>query len=294
MISPDPFSEPQPDEPVGAADAPRASGRDAERPAASVRPTEEPARPGVRIGPVVWVGELGTKGPGDPWAHRKGEPRIFTLLWAGYLMLAATATLLRTQTLGMPRAGQFHWGARSMLVLIAVGVIVLWPATRLSQKVPQRPGRALVADLLVVLLPVLAILLPLPLMTGWPMPVAGGLGLMYLSWSCVAAALIWLGWRGCSRWSRAMATLAGVGLAALGPAAELFLMWLGYASSPWWIGMLSPTTAAFTLTGAPSGLAVSMTSGEWAASLLPMGGAVTLLALGLVWPAAEDTAEQDR
>jgi len=254
---------------------------DGDRPAPD-QPQPKPERPGKRFGPFVWVPEIASTGEDDPWKHRKGEPRIFTLIWTGYLLLAAFGTLLSAQALGAPRAGQFGWGARSLLVLMALGIVVLWPATRLSQSLPQRPCKALLADLFVVMLPVFAILIPLPLMTGWSFPVAGGLGVMLLSWSTVAAALIWLGWRGGTAWSRGMATLGGVAVAAAGPALEIFLVWLGYTVRPWWVGMASPTSAVFVLTDAPSGLAIRMEPAEWLASVLPMGLAAVLVALGLV------------
>lgn len=245
------------------------------------QPRQGPNRPGIRLGPMVWVPEFTTTGDDDPWKHRKGEPRIFTLLWTGYLLLAAFGTLLSAQALGVPRAGQFTWGARSLLVLMAIGIVVLWPATRLSQALPERQGKALLADLFVVVLPVIAILIPLPLMTAWSFPVAGGLGVMLVSWSTVAAALIWLGWRSGSTWSIAMCTLGGIAVAALGPALHLFLVWLGYSVLPWWVGMVSPTSAVFALTEAPSGLAIQMKPGEWLASVLPMGLALVLFGLGL-------------
>lgn len=230
---------------------------------------------------MVWVPEIATTGDDDPWKHRKGEPRIFTLFWTGFLLLAALGTLLSAQALGVPRAGQFTWGARSLIVLMALGIVVLWPATRLSQAVPERACRSLLADVFVVMLPVLAILVPLPLMTAWSFAVSGGLGLMLLSWATVAAALIFLGWRSGTVWSRTMATLGGLAIAALGPALHLFLVWLGYTVRPWWVGMVSPTSAVFALTDAPSGLAIRMTPGEWFASALPMVLAVLLLVLGL-------------
>lgn len=264
-------------------------------PQPSAQPTADEALPaaplrrsGLRLGPFVWVSELTTTGEGDPWKHRKGEPRVFTLLWTAYLMLAAFGTLLSAQALGVPRAGQFTWGARSLLVLIAIGVSVLWPVTRLSQVAAQRPIRALLADLIVIMLPIVAVLIPLPLMTSWSLPVAGGLGLMLLSWACVAATVIWLGWRQRSHWARGIATLGVIAIAALGPALELFLIWLGYASRPWWIAMASPTTAVFALTHAASGLAVRMTAGEWLACLLPLSLVPLLIALGLADPGDTD------
>ncbi|MGP1345694.1 MAG: hypothetical protein ACTS3F_03385 [Phycisphaerales bacterium] len=248
-------------------------------------PPREPAnaagkQSGFRIGPFVWVPELASTGENDPWKHRKGEPRIFTLFWSAYLLLAAFATLLSTQAPGMPRVGQFNWGARSLLVLIAIGIIVLWPALRLSQSPPPRPARSLIADWIVVMLPVGAMLLPLPLMTGWSFVVAAGLALMLASWTVAGGAIIWAGWRARTNAARGVGTLLGISLAALAPALHWFLAWLGYAQVPWWIGMCSPTSAVFALTESPSGLAVEMTAPEWLASLAPLalGGAIIAIA----------------
>ena len=135
-------------------------------------------RRGLALGPMTFVPELRVVGSHDPWAHRKGEPRVFALLWAMYLLIAAVLTVFSVRALGYPRTSQFVFGGLSMLTVAMVGIMLLWPALRLGQATPERPTTAALFDLAVVLLPVHAIVWPLSMLTGWPWTVTVGILLM--------------------------------------------------------------------------------------------------------------------
>lgn len=222
---------------------------------------------GLRLGPVTWVpGWRAT--PNDPWAHRKGEPRPLALLWSLYLMASAVLTLLRVRSLTMPTTQQFEFGCRSMVLMSLIGVAILWPMVRLSQRAPARVGRALAADLVVLLAPVQAVVWPMGLLTHWPIEVIAALVAALASWALLATGMLaWaLGGEGASRWGwMVLVTLASVaapGVLAFWPAPMDANVRSGLMS-------LSPLTAAWSLTGAPSGLVPLMQPREWVLLALP-------------------------
>lgn len=225
-------------------------------------------KPGVRIGPMTWVPGLRAR-PGDPWAHRKGEPRPLALLWSMYLMVSALLTLLGVRSLTMPTTEQFVFGCRGMLLMTLVGVSVLWPMVRLSQQRPDKPGRSLLADLAVLLAPVQAVIWPMPLLTHWSWSITAALMLAVASWAVFAAGWLRIGYQSSApsmRWM-CMSAIAFITLAA--PGARIWLP--ASLSDQLWpaIRILSPITAAWGLTDAPSGLSPVMQPWEWLATMIP-------------------------
>ncbi len=155
------------------------------------RPRED--RPGYRIGPLVFVPSVKRSGDDDPWAHRKGEPRIFALLWCGYLMAASLATVLAVRGAGPVTARQYEFGALGFITLAAIGAVLLFPMVRLSQTPPPRPIRAIAVDCLVVLLPIHVVIWPMPLITRWPLETSAALATAVTAWTLLAASLAALG-----------------------------------------------------------------------------------------------------
>lgn len=232
-------------------------------------------RPGVRIGPMVFVPEL-TTSPTDPWAHRKGEPRLFTLLWAIYLMIGAMATIFATRTLGAPTPAAYRAGCLAMITVVAAGATILWPLTRLSQRSPKGASLAVMVDLVVILLPIQAVVLPMPLLTRWPWEVTLAMSLVVSSWTLLIGGVIALGIDRPPGVHRAVLmalicalVLGGPGLALFGPGAG----WPGMQTAM----LASPVTAHWALTGAPPNLKPAMSASEWAMVLLP------LVTAGAVW-----------
>lgn len=248
---------------------------------------ESSAADGVRLGPVTWVPGLRTTA-NDPWAHRKGEPRPLALLWSLYLMASALTTLLRVRSLTMPTTEQFAFGCRSMVLMTLIGVALLWPMVRLSQQFPARRGRALAADLLVMLAPVQAVVWPMGLLTHWSLEVTGALAASVGSWALFSAGMLAWAWREDSPAARCgwMLTIA----LAMVVAPSVLVWWPGAWSEGGRQLLMysSPLTSAWAITGAPSGLAPAMQWWEWALIAVPgaLGAALWLGGLRLALPRA--------
>jgi hypothetical protein len=195
--------------------------------------------------------------PVDPWAHRRGEPRLFAFFWTFYVLLAVAGSLTWVARFTTITAGTYGPAARVMLVAVAVGMIVLWPMTRLSQASPRNhPVVSSFADLLVVQAPVQIVVWPLMVLANWPQDIVVGLAAMFATWGVLVGGLVALGLSGPDMqqardgrlWSRAgwmcLALLLGFG--------AVLLQWLLTATGrdvPAWILMSSPVTAIPALTG---------------------------------------------
>lgn len=79
-----------------------------------------------------------------------------------------------------------------MVVLVIVGVVILWPLIRLSQAPDPKPLRGPARDLLVIVLPLAAVLLPqsLPWLAHWPLHVTLAATAWCIAWAAVIAATL--------------------------------------------------------------------------------------------------------
>lgn len=206
---------------------------------------------------------------GDRWAHRRGEPRVFTLLWSIYLLIAAILTVFGVRFIGMSDTGMFRPSMQSMFMLTAVGIGVLWPMARLSQASPRKPRTAGLADILAIAIPAQAVVWPSKLLTSWSWEVTGGVALMLATWSILIGALVATGTVRAPGLGRTLWMLACLALVAGAPAV-MMLASLVFSVSPPEAGWLaSPITAPFALTDAPSGLSPAMERQDWAAAIFP-------------------------
>ena len=142
--------------------------------------------------------------PHRDWSHRRGEPRFFTLMWMIYLM-AATALMFSSISRAQSVSPEVtRPAARTMLLVVVVGLSVLWPMVRFSQSVVGGGGgvvggrgcvRRAVRDALVLFVPMQAVIWPQAWssLAGWPMDVVAGVSALMLSWSLVLAGVIALG-----------------------------------------------------------------------------------------------------
>ncbi len=235
-------------------------------------------KPGIRLGPFVFVPELLTAPGDDPWAARKGEPRVFALLWCTYLMVAALMTIFSVRFLGIPSASEYRGACMLMCVLCGVGAAVLWPALRLSQQAPRRVMRAVLVDAMVIALPVQAVIWPMPMLTDWSFDLAMAIGVVLAGWALVVGAVIAWGYLAGRRlWAMAIA----LALAVIVP---LLVIRGGipgvHAAPPVW-AVLSPLTAPWALSWSPSGLSPGMSAAEWRMVVIPpVAGAVLMVAAG--------------
>lgn len=233
------------------------------------------------------------------WSHRKGEPRLFALAWMVYLMAASGLVLAAIGTAAHLSPHVAAPAARGALVAIALGVCLLWPMLRLSQVPPAR-GKVWVdvsRDLLVVVPPAVAVVLPqsLPFLANWPIAVIVGVVVLLAAWALVVGGLIALhyatargdgaGWSG-TLWMLAVLAAVGIGplVVVLGPEPA--------DESPRPAALISPISGVLELTRArPGSGASAAVSGEhWRAiGWVGLSGA-GLLAGGLALSRARGSA----
>ncbi|MFG0276016.1 MAG: hypothetical protein ACF8QF_13270 [Phycisphaerales bacterium] len=211
----------------------------------------------------------------DRWAHRRGEPRVLALLWSVYLFGAAISTVMRIPVLGMTDLRFVQNASRMLLLLIAVGLVVLWPMVRLSQAPPRRPLLATALDLALLNATLQAVVWPLTWLGKWPLAVTGGVALMLLSWSMLVGGAVACG----------TARRAGVGrtiwmilCVALVGGAPALAMLAGASGGPIAdeLALASPLTAVYALTTGPSGLSPTMDATTWTSAWAPLVAALPL------------------
>lgn len=230
----------------------------------------------------------------DRWAHRRGEPRVFALLWTVYLMLATGLALAAIGVRGQVTVDVYRPIAQVLLVTVAAGVVLVWPLVRLSQARPSRSGAwAAMTDYFVVVLPVQAIVWPQAFLTAWSLDALGAVSVMLASWGLlVAGMLAWALGPGLGREDRtrvpgsAVWMAVWVALVSGGPVVGQVLA--GSGTPPNGAMLTSPLTAVHALTGGlPVGtLGSSVTAGQWSMMLVPgvVGGLAWLGAwLREVW-----------
>lgn len=192
------------------------------------------------------------------WSHRRGEPRVFALLWMCYLMGATATMFAALSDAFFVSPAVTRPAGRGMLVAAAAGVAFLWPAMRLSQRPAERPVAFVLRDLFVLLLPAQAMVWPHALkeLGDWPLPVLGALSACLAAWALLVGGLIALAdsgrfagrWRGL--WMAGVVLVCtaapawGAAFGVVGPRPA------GAARAGW---MLSPFTAVLELTRPASG-----------------------------------------
>jgi hypothetical protein len=232
---------------------------------------------GYRIGPFIFVPEwtAAPEGETDPWAHRKGEPRLITLAWTIYLLLASGLTLFITRGAGLIRPVQYQSSSRRLFMLMVLGACVLWPMVRLSQAAhdprERRVGLSILLDLIGLGFPAVAVLLPLPILTGWGWPVMLAVWSAVCGWALIALAIAaWgVGTTEGTNSTAARRLIATAVVLLLTLATPVAHAWLASTGSPvptlqegwWWAA--SPVTHILRLTTPPSGLAAHPTPEDW-------------------------------
>ncbi len=203
---------------------------------------------------------LGNEPPGDliDWSHRKGEPRVFALLWMIFLLTTTALMFTRLASGYTVSPSVSRPAAQQMLVISVLGMCVLWPLVRFSQRI-ARPSivAASLRDMIVILIPLQAILWPqrLIVLGGWSTEVVVALVLHTTAWALILAGTIAIGSiliasSGASQRTRALAMLATLIVISIGPLIEMITL-KGAAIGPshanlgW---MLSPVTGILEIT----------------------------------------------
>lgn len=141
---------------------------------------------------------LGKEPPGDliDWSHRKGEPRVFALLWMIFLLSTTALMFARLATGFSISPSVSRPASQEMLVIVAIGMSILWPMVRLSQRIPP-PSIVMssIRDLVVVIVPMQAVIWPqrLIVLGGWSSEVVLALALHTLAWGILIAGAVSIG-----------------------------------------------------------------------------------------------------
>lgn len=232
--------------------------------------------------PQEWAdpSSLGQNDPADlrdPWAHRRGEPRAFAFLWTMYLFASVAGSVLWVAQSGGLAIGAYGPAARIMLVVVAVGCTLLWPMTRLSQQSPPRHAiLAILADLVVVLMPVQVVVWPMAWLANWPWPTISAIGAIIAAWTILIGGVLALALTPHSdrdnttsnefRRARALSLARTLWMFAI-----LLLLLGGLVPNLWhlnaahpWLAMTSPYSAILGVTGVGVlGPTRAILSSEW-------------------------------
>ncbi len=165
------------------------------------------------------AGKVGGMG-GDPWAHRRGEPRVFAFVWMVYLLLATLGTFASAGAFGGFTIDTYRPAVQKLMLLLVVGVCVVWPMIRLSQRAPERVGLSVLKDYVILVGPMQAVIWPQILLASWPVSITGAISLWIAGWGLVTAALLAMGLKKSGRggmgwWMAAHVALIGIGVIGL-------------------------------------------------------------------------------
>ena len=286
-------------------------------------PPGPPAPSGVPSAAPVQAVELDLFGhapKGRPdWSHRRGEPRVFALLWTLFLTVLATSTLMRAAVGGRLDLSTYRESLRAMLMVVATAIVVAWPLLRLSQARPRGGGvGSTFKDVLIVLVPLQAVLWPQAILAHWSLPVVAALDGVMASWTLLLGGVVALTLgpstqppqglpdaeitRPDSTNGRTGAMAIVVGLGAVGGAVAFVLdaalrpTRAGFDTGSWWM-ILSPHTAIHEITRDRAELGVSTrVERAHAVALAVQAGAGVLLwiaAIAREWMAPPTGAVDD-
>ena len=127
------------------------------------------------------------------WSHRRGEPRVFTLLWMIYLMGATVLMFSSMATAISISTDVTRPAARTMFLVVVIGFSVLWPMVRLSQRsLPSGHVRFAIRDALVLTIPMQAIIWPqtLPVLSNWSVSVIAAMASFFFVWIIIIAGIL--------------------------------------------------------------------------------------------------------
>lgn len=117
----------------------------------------------------------------------------------------------------------FAPAARGLLISMALGGLLIWPAWRLSQPTPRLAGAHVGVDLLCLLLLAQIVVWPLRFGAQWTIIQTAMIDLTLIIWMIAAALVVWAGWLGRSPLLRTLAML-GCLLLLLGGYAVVLIM----------------------------------------------------------------------
>jgi hypothetical protein len=184
----------------------------------------------------------------DPWAHRRGEPRTFTLLWTIYLLCATSIAILSVGLQGAVLEEGARSAARIILQTSAIGMMILWPMVRLSQLQPTRGSVGWAAkDTFVILVPLQVVIWPQIWWAHWSMNHAAASASVLGAWASLVGAMLAFALAGepPREIARGVWMMVFVVLLAVGPLSSmmLFAFQAPATNVSEWLQMTSPMTA---------------------------------------------------
>ena len=192
-------------------------------------------------------------------ANDLGGLRVVIVMWCFWLLGAwAVAWLSDTS---VPRV-------RWMLFAGSFGLMLVWPAYRLSEQVPPgelgRGALQALLDWLAMASVYQAVIWSLHLIAGWPMTRGLWLDAAVLAWSLLTALIV-----GAARlWPGGLARLVGMALCIALVFAEPVAIWLSIVDGgAGWPMRISPVQALWELTGAPGEQAAA----PWDVQIMQVG-----------------------
>ncbi|MEN0021024.1 MAG: hypothetical protein AAF747_09105 [Planctomycetota bacterium] len=226
------------------------------------------------------------------WSHRRGEPRWFALAWT---MFVLATTLTAIFSAGTPDLGSrlaYAEASKHLMVVLGVGVGLLWPMIRLSQASPAGGLRgscgAALRDVVIVLTPLVAVILPHFLLARWPVPVVLAVACSFAAWTLLVGAMLAIAIRergarsfGASvSWMLAFVALVAGVPAVVGLVVAVQPAAISVRSSAsiewWWLG--SPATSAVEMVRprAWTGASTAVVGGHWVGIAVVASCAVAL------------------
>ncbi len=136
---------------------------------------------------------IAPRATGDRWAHRRGEPRLFAVLWMLYILAANLVTVAPAGVAGMLSLDVYRGAMRQTFMILIIGAWLLWPMMRLSQAAPLRgPVRSVLLDWLVINLPLQAVIWTqcFSFMAGWPVAAGLAMTFAFAGWSLLASGVL--------------------------------------------------------------------------------------------------------
>ncbi|MDX2118412.1 MAG: hypothetical protein SFY96_09545 [Planctomycetota bacterium] len=157
---------------------------------AEVAEAREPA-------PDEFIDETVPALPKDKWAHRRGEPRVFALMWTMFLLVATMGMLGGVLAGGVISYDVYRPAARILLIIAMVGIAILWPMARLSQVRPtETPIAAAFKDIVVILVPLQAVIWPQHWLAAWAWQPLAALGAAMIAWVLLLGGVLALAMQG--------------------------------------------------------------------------------------------------
>ncbi len=182
----------------------------------------------------------------------------------------------------------------TLLALIQVGVVVVWPLLRLSQLPPRFASRAAAVDLVIVLAPSAAILGPMGFLTKWTGATVVALCLSLVSWTFLYGGIVAIAGRVRAATSRALWMFLCLALAAIGPIIALLIASRATSAGAdvpptgWRAALLSsPVSSPFAIARFPSSRAPYPDALTWELVILPLFVAAALWLIAVVMDLAK-------